>query len=178
MGGDSILSEKYFPQGTFEDAYCSPYLLAMDEPSLSNMVAAETEVYRFLWLRTFHQPIAIRVQNFGDRLQLWSKQLDGKGGYEPGRLIVSTSRSVTAVEWATLMKHIEQASFWALVRLELERADVVLQEVQVDGAFWVLEGVRNRQYHFLDRCSPQTGDFRDCCLYLLELSGLKADPIY
>src|SRR5437899_2594377 len=42
----------------------SEHLQAMREPPLTR-VAGEAEVYRFLWLRSFHRPIAIRAQRLG-----------------------------------------------------------------------------------------------------------------
>ena len=156
----------------------------MDEPSLSNIKTTGVETYRFLWLRTFDHPIAVRVQNHEGRFLLWSKQLDGKGGYEPGKLVINTTKSITAVEWAAFVGHIEQASFWTLARLELERSEVFLREVSMDGTMWALEGLRDGQYHYVDRCLPLSGRIRDChtkfhncCLYLLELSGLKPDIV-
>ena len=47
------------------------------------------ESYRFLWLRTFHKPIAVRVWSADSRYYLVVKELSGQGGYEPGRIIVS-----------------------------------------------------------------------------------------
>ncbi len=178
MGKERITPGFYFPQGTFANAYYSEHLSAMNEPSLSNVTATQVEIYRFLWLRTFHPPVAIRVQDWNDKRLLTVKQLDGKGGYEPGKLVVDTSEPLDMIQWDLIAKRIERVSFWTLARLELERADVILQELHVDGAFWVLEGVRNGQHHFVDRCNPPSGEFRDCCLYMIELSGLEADPIY
>jgi hypothetical protein len=177
------MSGIYFPSGTFANGYYSPHLSAMDEPALSKIEIAE-EVYRLLWLRTFDHPIAVRVQSHGDEFLLWSKQLDGRGGYEPGKLVVNTTKSITTVESTNLVRHIERASFWTLERLELERVDVGLQEIHLDGTMWVLEGVKNGKYHYVDRCSPLSGKFRnshikfyDCCLYLLELSGMETGII-
>jgi len=59
---------RYFPVGTFgplnSDLFVrewySKHLVAMEEPSLSCGVLEDTETYRFLWLRTFHNPVAVR----------------------------------------------------------------------------------------------------------------------
>jgi hypothetical protein len=175
------MSGIYFPPGTFADSYYSPHLSAMHEPPLSSVEFAEAEVYRFLWLRAFDCPMAVRVQKRDGEFLLCLKQLDGKGGYEPGKLVVNATRPITAIEWTNLTKYIGRASFWTLAELELERVSVVLQEVHIDGTMWMLEGMKNEQYHYVDRCSPTPDNVRGshakfykCCIYLLELSGASA----
>lgn len=122
-----VLPGFYFPQGTVAiDRWYSKHLVAMNEPSLSRITTSEAEVYRFLWLRTFHSPVAIRVQNSDNKCLLWVKQLSGKGGYEPGKLVVDMSKSLSAIQWAFIVRHIKRASFWTLTRLELEKPESVL----------------------------------------------------
>jgi hypothetical protein len=66
----------------------------MGEPSLLDVSRQDStvEIYRFLWLRSFHHPIAVRlsVRKDGSAL-LISKETDGKGGYKPGKLIRKTT---------------------------------------------------------------------------------------
>ena len=50
--------------------------------------------------------------------------------------------------------------------------------VGVDGAQWIVEGVRNGKYHLVDRWSPDTGAFREAALLLLQWTDLPIDEIY
>src|SRR5215468_3618237 len=85
---------RYFPVGTFgprnSDLFVrewySNHLVAMGELSLSCGVLQDTETYRFLWLRTFHNPVAVRVFRRGDDYDLEGVILDGAGGYNPGHV--------------------------------------------------------------------------------------------
>src|SRR5262245_25566892 len=59
---------RYFPVGTFGSRsdlfvreWYSKHLVAMKEPSLSCGVLEDTETYRFLWLSTWENPVAVRV---------------------------------------------------------------------------------------------------------------------
>jgi hypothetical protein len=73
-------TDTFFPQGelyslrsdldAFVREWYSMHLRAMGEPSLSCGLPSEEEVYRFLWLRTFHHPIAVRIVRTADGAKL------------------------------------------------------------------------------------------------------------
>jgi len=142
------------------------HLAAMSEQALMSS-NAEDESYRFLWMRTFHHPVVIRIERLGDKRMLIVKELDGAGGYNPGKLIVNRIRPLTKSEWDEFARRVAQACFW---RMPIE--DSILGN---DGASWILEGYRQGCYHLVNRWSPADGDYRECCLYLLKISGLGID---
>jgi len=99
----------FFPVGIFNgrpeiDAlireWFSKHLTAMAEPPLPHLAATGLEVYRFLYLRSFHHPVVVRVQETAEGHVLVVKELDGLGGYEPGKLIVDRQRRLDSAEWA------------------------------------------------------------------------------
>ena len=92
---------------SFRNEWYSKHLKAMDESSLNSMAESD-ETYRFLWLRTFHHPIAIRVWRKGEERNMVFKELDGAGGYEPGKLIANRTRRLTTDEWDKFIKLIQQ----------------------------------------------------------------------
>ena len=150
----------------------------MGEPALSQLDDQVAEVYRFLWLRTFHHPVALRLQNSGGLKTLVVRQLSGAGGYEPGGLVVDDVIEIEDQEWDTFERLLDNSNFWQLP----ETSEAVSG---FDGASWVLEAVRDGQYHVVDRWSPDEKDsskedlkFRDACLYLLKLSDLDIQAIY
>lgn len=65
------MKQEYFPPDMFSDDHCqdeytnrwySKVLTGMDEPSLSEASEdLESHAYRFLWLRTFHPDVAVRL---------------------------------------------------------------------------------------------------------------------
>ena len=131
-----------------------------------------------MWLRTFHHPVALRLQNEAGVRTLVVKQLSGAGGYEPGTIAIERTVALGDDEWNAFLKLIDEADYWALPT----RNEGVMG---FDGAQWILEGVKDGRYHVVDRWSPNKNyspsndlKFRDACLYLLELSGLHVISVY
>lgn len=131
--------------------------------------AATGVIYRFLWLRTFHAPIAIRVSQEAQRASIVTKKSDGTGGYQPGMLVVDDERRLTEEEWTSVAEIVRNVSFWTA------RAT---SRMGLDGASWLLEGVKDGKYHVIDEWSPREGPAREFGLALLELSGLTESPVY
>lgn len=146
----------------------SRHLRAMGETSLISEANSQTEHYRFLWLRTFHHPVAVSIWQSGGEQFVSVKQLDGAGGYKSGQLITNERRSVTTSEWDGFTRILEQVCYWRLASQD----DEILGE---DGSQWILEGRRENRYHLVDRWTPQTGYFREACIYLLKLSQLNIE---
>jgi hypothetical protein len=173
----------YFPVGTFlpreapDDglvAWYSRSLLEMAEPSFQSLVTANVESYRFLWLRSFHPGISIRIWKCSRGYCLAAKQLDSVDRYIDGKFVptaklaVNNSRSLSVDDWDRLQTLLDHAQFWSLPTVDG-------RDMANDGTAWLLEGSNGSRYHVVDRQSPQTGDYRDACLYLLKLSELKVD---
>ncbi len=94
------------------------------------------------------------------------KQLDGAGGYEPGKLITNQTDPLTKDQWSAFTRRLDRACYWSLPSMS--------EEIEGnDGAQWILEGRRDGRYHVVDRWSPNGGVFRDACLYLLTLSKIE-----
>jgi hypothetical protein len=128
-----------------------------------------SESYRFLWLRTFHHPIAIRLDVKADGSSvLTTKITSGEGGYEPGVLTVNTSRNLTQEQTQNIVKKIEEALFWSMPILDDGNT------IGVDGAEWIVEGVKNGKYHVVTRWSPESGAIRELGLaFIHDLAKLS-----
>ena len=170
-------SSPYFPAGVFDHnpsrerfivEWYAKHLKAMGEPSLLGGRAGGGEAYRFLWLRSFHHPVAVRVWSADGEYFLAVKESSGAGGYEPGALIVNSERRLSGDEWEGFIRLLDQACYWNLP------AEKDLQGF--DGAQWILEGFKEGRYYLAERWSPRDGAYREACLYLLKPSGLKIDP--
>jgi hypothetical protein len=171
---------RYFPVGTFgprnSDLFVrewySKHLVAMEEPSLSCGVLEDTETYRFLWLRTFHNPVAIRVFRLGDDYGLKAVVLDGAGGYDPGHVSRRVTRAMSHDEWQTVITRLEGVQFWQMAK---NRADLV----GFDGAQWIVEARRNGRYHIADRWTGTDYGLESVGRLFLNLAYLNdVGPVY
>ena len=151
----------------FRNGWYSRHLRAMKEESLYSPEDEWVESYRFLWLRTFHHPVAVRIWKCGSARFISVKELDGAGGYEPGKLKLERQRELTQDEWREFLRHLEDSCYWQLSTQD--------DNLGNDGAQWIFEGVRRGRYHMVDRWTPRSGSYRELCLYVLKLSGLKVD---
>jgi hypothetical protein len=172
--------QRYFPRGSlstnewsdrFKANWYSRSLTAMKEPSLSVGQKRDIESYRFLWLRSFDNPIVVRIWRSQSNVYLITKQLDGDGGRHPGKLVVNKSRSLSMKEWDEFITLLGQSSYWT--------SPTTIDDLGNDGAQWILEGAKEGRYHIVDRWTPKADDnHRKACWYLVELSGLKPEKIY
>lgn len=152
------------------------HLRAMREPSLwETSRNPKNHVYRLLWLRTFHKPISVRLAVNDDGTGLLTvKILSGQGGYEPGRLVTNRTRRLSRDQVDLFLEQVDEANFWNLPTKEEEKQQGTEVVVGLDGAQWILEGVKDGTYHVVDRWSPESGVYRALCLtLLLNFANLK-----
>jgi hypothetical protein len=97
----ALSSDHYcFRSGTFDKKderdrqWYSKHLRAMNQPSMWCGNEPDTE-YRFTWLRTFHHPVVVRVTNTGNVTRIEAVELNGAGGYSPGKELRRISRPLT-----------------------------------------------------------------------------------
>lgn len=124
--------------------------------------------YRFAYIPSFHPTrVAVAFLEAGKPVVV-GKILSGKGGHEPGTLVRTTRRSLSADEWRLLEQRLQNAGLWE----ETDRDD----RLGLDGAQWVLEGRRHGRYKFHDVWSPDDSthpQYRKACAFMLELAGIK-----
>lgn len=171
---------KFFPPGAlserkdvdqFVSDWYSKQLKGLEEPSLWELSKTlGTQAYRFLWLRTFHHPVAIRLEISADGTsRLTTKMASGAGGYDPGKLMQNDVTTLTKERTDWFLQVIEQNSFWKLPTRDETR-------MGFDGAQWIIEGVKDGSYHIVDRWSPERGEVRAIGLAMIKkLSKLHGD---
>ena len=166
----------YFPINSFNDfsgdtlynsfinKWYSGQLFALKEPIIFSN-ETQDEIYRFTWLRTFHNPIAIRIEKQDGNYTLYWKLANGAGGYDPGELEINKQKTLDKKIWEEFISKLNGADFWNL--------GVVHNENGKDGSQWILEGKSTNKYHVVDRWSPGKGSkFYECCDYLLSSTDL------
>lgn len=161
-------SNVYLPTLQEKEHYVTRFLLAAEESPLCDTQDIE-EVYRFTWLRAFHEPVVIRVERRNEEYRLEFIVLSGLGGYQPGEIRARDMRSLQEDDWKAVIQLLDEVSFWSN---ELIDTGVVWA---TDGAFWYFEGVLGSFYRAFSRQSPRDGPIRELGVLLLELSDLIPD---
>jgi hypothetical protein len=170
----------YFPAGTFSEdderdlfsqTWYSQNLERMEEPVLSCAPPEADETYRFLWLRTFHNPVAVRIFEQGNAYRLEAVVLDGAGGYDPGHISRRISKEPSATEWQNVMAALEEVRFW---QMPVKNLNVW----GFDGAQWIIEACHDGRYHVVDRWGGANG-IQVVGQVFLNLAGLSdIEPVY
>lgn len=147
-------------------------LRAMGEPSLQPQKnPAGMHAYRFLWLRSEDAPVVVRLTIAKDgTAKLDVRITNGKGKGYPGTLANEESRTLSKAQVDGWLAKLDAANFWLLPSFQRASGE--------GGAQWVVEGLRDGQYHVVDRWSPPEGSIRDLGLEMLKLTGRTFEKIY
>jgi hypothetical protein len=160
LGAWCFAQETYFPPRAFgQEKFAvgkaeidSFFLKRLEEPSLFMRTQnASAEAYRFLWLRTFHNPIAVRMDVQADGTsQLTIKVADGHAGfpYTVKKLIQNTTHSLSREQTDAFRNKARAAGFWKAA--SVDRGGPAATDC--DG--WILEGLHAGKYHVVERAIP------------------------
>jgi hypothetical protein len=149
---------------TSTNLWYSACLSDFEEPNLYTY-SGEDNIYRFTWIRSFHNPVVIRFQKHGNEYILTTKEMISNDRYIPNEFVVNTSQHLTAAKWKKLEFKLGRINFW-------NKASIDSEPTATDGAQWILEAKVDGKYHFVQRMFVEM-DLKECCKYLLQLSKLK-----
>jgi len=155
----------------FKTDWYSKFLTAFNEPSLwEESKNQKQQSYRFLWLRSFHNPVCVWFDAQPDGSALLTVKVGSlKGNYEPGKLNENRTKKVSREQTQWFLNLVEELKFWSLPT-NLPKSN----EVSADGAQWILEGVKDTKYHVVDRWSPDKGEVHTLGItMLIDLAELK-----
>lgn len=169
-------SARYFPAGSFDidrGTWYSNTLRALHEPSIFALRDDKSlQVYRFLWLPAFHLPISVRLTVNGDGSgSIVARSVDthtgliGKIPSDTGKLILDKNVFVEKEKVEVVLRELQTLSFWSM--------PTEVRQSGMDGSQWILEGLRQGEYHVVDRWSPQQGTYSDVCKHLIRLMGVE-----
>lgn len=168
---DAALEARYFPVGSFSDImrdlpwdfpwddsdsdgtyryWFSNHLSTMQEPSLFCGALPDIETYRFLWYRTFQNPVAVRIFRRADRYGLEAVILDGRSGYDLGKISRRVTKELSQTQWRRVVAALDEAGFWRMIT---GTGDII----GIDGAIWVIEARREGKYHVAARYAGVDG---------------------
>lgn len=156
-----------------EREYLSDALSSAQEPPLVEIVGenSETSAFRFIWLRSFHAPVIVRVVSGSDgRAQLTAKLMTGLGGYDLGKVDAVVDRPLSTAEVGRFRAVMDKAR---IAGVQSSTCDL-----GCDGATWLVEAIDDGIYRYLERWSPEDGPIRDLGLHMLGLTGWTFDEIY
>jgi len=152
---------KYFPDGTLDPdperaarrvKWYSDELTQLKEPSLLEpQVGASAESDRFLWLRSFHADMCIRLDVNGDGTSRVTTKITAD---KPATGKAKTTRvtQVTKEQTASFLAIVDQNGFWKLLTFDSYRG--------LDGTVWIIEGTKGGTYHVVDRWTPKDENVR------------------
>jgi hypothetical protein len=172
----SSYAQSHLPPSSVQEesknVWYSPFLKAMGESVLS--AKANGQSYRFLWLRTFHRPVMVRLDVHADGTGMVTlKETSGQGGYEPGKLRKVSRRKLSRDQTQGFLTLVEELKYWDLSSTEQPKEDGETV-VGLDGAQWILEGSKGKDHKVVERWSPEDGALKSLGLtMLLDLAGLK-----
>ncbi|NNC73723.1 MAG: hypothetical protein HKN78_12725 [Sphingomonadaceae bacterium] len=154
----------------FYENWFGRQLRAMGEPPIvdDSDLAGHQSRFRLLILPSFRPASAYRVdQNIDGTGSLRAVVLDGAGGYEPGNIAQSVSRTLDPEELDQLESVISEASLDFLPRegepegvREIDGETVI--RICMDGTTYVFEYLANGRRHYLERsCIIEENALRD-----------------
>lgn len=154
---------------SFENTLYSKMLFGLREPILSDY-HGDKEIYRLTWLRTFHHPVSVRLEKQNEVIMLFSKVSNGAAGYEPGQLIFDTVLNVAKEQYKQLTRKLDEIGFW---ELPTEQPNDMVK----DGSNWILEVVKDNNYHMVTRWNPRerVSNFRIVGEYLITISKIDSN---
>lgn len=162
-------------QDEFQAEWYAGELADLEEPSLYDRTQGAARSLRFTWLRSFHDPIAVRIDATPDGgLHMTARRNptgDDMSSYarEPG--LRRHSRLLTATEARDLEAILDQTRV-----LTAPSSGCMCC---TDGAQWIVESSDPAHgYRFHSRQSPDSGPERQIGEFLLALTGWDVDPIY
>lgn len=162
---------KYFQPGNpnriciniddFQDGGYSTVLHRMTEPVFPDK--SGDSGFRFVWLRSFHPPVSIRIIKNKSKISLYAIELDHLDSFEPQEILRKLEMKLTEDQWAEIQKRFSKAGFWDVKSLPNRRG--------CDGSEWIFEGYKPSRYKAVGLWSPEKGDYWDLGLYLIEVTG-------
>jgi hypothetical protein len=148
---------------SFVRQWYSEILYSLKEPVLYNYGGAGKSI-RFVWLRSFGNPVVVRLNNFNDTVYVNIKELKIKSsGDEVPEIAKDTIIALDVTNWQKSLSMLEDNHFWNAVT-----EDTLSDDVK-DGTSWFLECRLPGKYHCVNRSDNGDLASKDLNLFAKEL---------
>lgn len=156
----------------FEVDWYGRELRGLGEPSLylrSRSAAGDArDTIRFTWLRSFHEPVAVRIETLLDGSVTLTATQRPNGLYGQAK---DLTRTLTSEETAALTE--------ALATTQVLGQPASSCRSGADGSRWIVEAAGpGGRYVYINRHSPEDGPVRDFGQFLIDLTGWDVEPMY
>lgn len=128
--------------------------------------------YRFLLLRSFHRPIAVRVTRDNVGARVVAVELERIGGYEFVKVLRRQETELTTKQVDEFESSLETDGLWSIPSHDDERGRHIL-----DGAEWVIEA-STTEYRVITRNSPRNDTVRVMGERFLAIAGWTSEEVY
>lgn len=143
----------------------SEQLFALNEPLLFNN-ETNKETYRFTWLRTFDNPISLRIEKEESEIWIYTKVGSGAGGYPPETIKSNRKKKVSISEWEEFIGLLNEHDFWN----SINHGSIP----GTDGSQWIFEGSTSKKYSVINKSSVREGSaLYEIGLFLIDLSNVR-----
>lgn len=173
-----VYREEFFPEGSLSQhldshiirsRWYARELMTMGEGSIFELRhKEELEVYRFTLLRSFDNPILIRIEVDEDHASLKTTIASGRG--EATGIQSKDDRRLTKSEIQQLRTMLAKKNFWEVTSYDDDRG--------TDGSNWIVEALSEGRYHVADRSSPKGGTVREIGELFLKLARCTPNELY
>jgi hypothetical protein len=155
---------------SFFKQWYSGVLYKLKEPILYNY-QGEGQSIRFVWLRSFKNPVVIRLNSFDDTVYVNIKELTIKYSTEEvPEIVKDTMITLDAEKWQESLSRLEVNNFWNAMTEDTSSNTVK------DATAWFLECRLANKYHCVNR--SDAGDFASKDLYLYAKELLETGERY
>jgi hypothetical protein len=150
--------------------YNNAFLIALGENPIDKIDVSKNNIYRFLWLRTFHRPAVFTLQYSPDGESVLNiKMSDGSGGYLPGEVVLNNTISISENEASKLVKMFNAQDLCS---------DVASDRGGFDGSQWVFQSATKQMRCESQIWTPDEGSLHDIGMMFFKLSGMNEADFY
>lgn len=140
-------------------------LFYLREPVLYNY-SGEGESIRLTWLRTFDNPVIIRLNNFNDTVYANIKELKSKySENDIPKIIRDTIVAIDTKKWQEMLLALQKNNYWNAIYKDTSSEGK-------DGTTWFLECRLHNKYHCINRWDDGRFSSKDLNLYAKELINI------
>jgi hypothetical protein len=140
----------YFPEG--RASFYTKYLSAMKESSvLSPLEKGVERVFRFTYLRSFHDPLVVRITEAGGTSTARALRLKMDENYRPVGIVRDKTWKLDDESKKAVRTLPEQRDFWK----PLSATEEMIASGGLDGSRWIFEIHDKDGYRMIDVWSPE-----------------------